>query len=65
MWASTKVNPPSPDPTQRLVMALMPVVFTVTLAHLPAGLVIYWACNNALTVVQQALVTRISGPPPS
>jgi YidC/Oxa1 family membrane protein insertase len=65
MWASTKVNPPSPNPTQRRVMALMPVVFTITMAHFPAGLVIFWACNNTLTVVQQVLVTRICGPRPS
>jgi YidC/Oxa1 family membrane protein insertase len=65
MWASTRLNPPPPDPTQRLVMTLMPVIFTVTLAKFPAGLVIYWAFNNALTVLQQALIMRTSGPRPS
>jgi YidC/Oxa1 family membrane protein insertase len=62
MWASTRLGPPPADPTQRLVAILMPVIFTVTLAKFPAGLVIYWACNNALAVLQQALFIRLPRP---
>ena len=32
----------------------MPVIFTIMLASSPAGLVIYWAWNNTLSVAQQA-----------
>jgi hypothetical protein len=32
----------------------MPVIFTFMLATFPAGLVIYWAWNNTLSVLQQA-----------
>ena len=32
----------------------MPLLFTFMLASFPAGLVIYWAWNNSLSVLQQA-----------
>jgi YidC/Oxa1 family membrane protein insertase len=31
------------------------------LAHFPAGLVIYWAWNNTLSVAQQAFIMRRNG----
>lgn len=34
----------------------MPVFFTFLLASFPAGLVIYWAWNNLLSVIQQAAI---------
>jgi membrane protein insertase Oxa1/YidC/SpoIIIJ len=39
----------------------MPVIFTVMLASFPAGLVIYWAWNNVLSVGQQWLIMKKHG----
>ena len=39
----------------------MPLLFTFMLAHFPAGLVIYWAWNNLLSVIQQAYIMRRNG----
>jgi len=61
MWFQMKLNPQPPDPTQQMIFAWMPVIFTFMLAHFPAGLVIYWAWNNTLSVAQQAFIMRRNG----
>jgi len=61
MWAQMKVNPPPPDPTQRMMFAWMPVIFTFMLAKFSAGLVIYWAWNNTLSVTQQSIIMKKHG----
>jgi YidC/Oxa1 family membrane protein insertase len=69
MWLQHKLNPSPPDPIQAKVFAWMPVIFTVMLASFPAGLVIYWAWNNVLSIGQQWLIMKKTGaigaPPPS
>jgi YidC/Oxa1 family membrane protein insertase len=61
MWAQMKLNPAPPDPVQQKVFAWMPVFFTFLLAHFPAGLVIYWAWNNSLSVLQQSVIMSRQG----
>jgi YidC/Oxa1 family membrane protein insertase len=61
MWAQMKLNPAPPDPTQQVIFNWMPVIFTFMLASFPAGLVIYWAWNNTLSVAQQAVIMRRHG----
>jgi YidC/Oxa1 family membrane protein insertase len=39
----------------------MPLVFTFMLAGFSAGLVIYWAWNNTLSVLQQGLIMKKNG----
>ena len=39
----------------------LPIVFTVMLASFPAGLVIYWAWNNTLSMAQQYVIMRRMG----
>jgi YidC/Oxa1 family membrane protein insertase len=56
MWFQMKLNPAPPDPVQQKIFAWMPVVFTYMLASFPSGLVIYWAWNNFLSVVQQSVI---------
>lgn len=47
------------DPTQqRMMMVLLPIVFTVMFVNFPAGLVLYWLMNNILTVAQQWVTNR-------
>jgi YidC/Oxa1 family membrane protein insertase len=47
-----------PDPTQRRIMYLMPIVFTFFMLSMPSGLVVYWLVNNLLAIGQQYLVNR-------
>jgi YidC/Oxa1 family membrane protein insertase len=61
MWFQMKLNPTPPDPTQQLIFGWMPVIFTFMLAGFPAGLVIYWAWNNTLSVLQQSFIMRRNG----
>ena len=51
-----KLNPSPPDPMQQKLFTWMPIVFTFLLARFPAGLVIYWAWNNSLSVLQQSVI---------
>jgi len=61
MWFQMKLNPTPPDPTQQLIFGWMPLIFTFMLAGFPAGLVIYWAWNNTLSVLQQSFIMRRNG----
>lgn len=61
MWVQMKLNPPPPDPTQAMIFNWMPVIFTFMLGTFPAGLVIYWAWNNTLSVTQQWFIMKRHG----
>src|SRR5690242_2064590 len=61
MWVQMKLNPAPPDPTQQVIFNWMPLIFTFMLAGFPAGLVIYWAWNNTLSVIQQSVIMRRNG----
>ncbi len=61
MWFQMKLNPTPPDPTQKMIFDWMPLIFTFMLAGFPAGLVIYWAWNNLLSVIQQSYIMRKNG----
>ncbi len=61
MFLQQRLNPPPPDPVQARIFQLLPIIFTFLLARFPAGLVIYWAWNNALSIAQQWLIMRNAG----
>ena len=61
MWVQMKLNPAPPDPTQKMIFDWMPLIFTFMLAAFPAGLVIYWAWNNLLSVLQQSFIMHRNG----
>ena len=61
MWVQMRLNPPPPDPTQAMIFNWMPVIFTFMLGSFPAGLVIYWAWNNLLSVAQQWFIMKRHG----
>ena len=61
MWVQMKLNPAPPDPTQKMIFDWMPVIFTFMLANFSAGLVIYWAWNNTLSVIQQSVIMHKNG----
>lgn len=61
MFLQMRMNPTPPDPTQAMIFNWMPLVFTWMLAAFPAGLVIYWAWNNTLSIIQQAVIMKRQG----
>src|SRR5690606_17390688 len=61
MWVQMRLNPAPADPTQAIIFNWMPVIFTFMLATFPAGLVIYWAWNNFLSIVQQWVIMKRHG----
>lgn len=61
MFMQQKLNPAPADPIQARMFMLMPFFFTFLLASFPAGLVIYWAWNNTLSMAQQYLIMRRMG----
>ncbi|SNY90455.1 protein translocase subunit yidC [Cohaesibacter sp. ES.047] len=61
MFVQMKLNPAPPDPTQQMIFNWMPILFTFMLASFPAGLVIYWAWNNSLSILQQATIMKRHG----
>jgi len=63
MYVQMKMNPAPTDPIQQKIFAWMPIIFTFMLASFPAGLVIYWAWNNTLSVLQQGVIMRRQGVP--
>lgn len=56
MWLQMAMSPPATDPMQRRIFQFMPVVFTFIMATFPAGLLIYWAWSNVLTIFQQYII---------
>lgn len=60
MWAQFQLNPQTPG-TPKWIFNILPLVFTFMLASFPAGLVIYWAWNNLLSVIQQSVIMKRNG----
>jgi len=54
-----KMMPSSPDPIQRRMFQLLPVMFSVSAVWFPSGLVLYWITNNILSMGQQALTNAL------
>ncbi|MDR1334754.1 MAG: membrane protein insertase YidC [Holosporaceae bacterium] len=59
MFWQQKIGPSSPDAAQAKVMLfVMPIMFTCMFAQLPSGLVVYWTFSNILSIGQQYIVSR-------
>lgn len=58
MFLQIKLNPTPPDPMQARVMMVMPLVFGGMMFFFPAGLVLYWCVNNAISIAQQRYIMR-------
>ena len=61
MWLQQKLNPQPPDPMQARMFQILPFVFTFMLGQFAAGLVIYWAWSNSLSILQQWVITKRAG----
>lgn len=58
MFLQQKLNPPPADPMQQKIFQFMPIIFTVMFLWFPAGLVLYWVVNNALSIAQQWFINK-------
>ena len=56
VWLQQAMNPPAPDPMQRRIFGLMPIMFTFIMAPFAAGLLVYWIWNNILSIIQQYVI---------
>ncbi len=61
MWLQTAMNPPATDPIQRQIFMFLPLLFTFIMAVFPAGLLVYWAWNNILSIAQQYFIMNRFG----
>ncbi|HEX5319465.1 MAG TPA: YidC/Oxa1 family membrane protein insertase, partial [Stellaceae bacterium] len=61
MFLQQKLNPQPVDPVQAKMFMALPIVFTYMLSAFPAGLVIYWAWNNSLSIAQQWVIMHRAG----
>ena len=58
MVLQQKMNPKPTDPVQAKVLGWLPYIFLILFASFPAGLLIYWAWNNVLSIAQQWIIMR-------
>jgi YidC/Oxa1 family membrane protein insertase len=58
MVIQQRLNPKPADEIQAAMMNYMPYLFLFMFATFPAGLVIYWAWNNTLSILQQLYINR-------
>ena len=58
MFLQQKLNPAPPDPIQAKVMGMLPFIFIFLFAQFAAGLVLYWTCNNILSIAQQWIIMK-------
>jgi YidC/Oxa1 family membrane protein insertase len=61
MWFQQRLNPQPTDPIQAKVFFYLPFLFTFLLSSFSAGLVIYWAWNNTLSILQQWFIMKRMG----
>ena len=60
MYLQQKMSPEPADPVQATMMKLMPVMFLFMFSRFPAGLLIYWAWNNILSIIQQYYINKMA-----
>jgi YidC/Oxa1 family membrane protein insertase len=61
MVLQQRMTPTTMDPQQaRMMMTIMPIMFTVLFYQFPSGLVLYWMVSNLLAIAHQAWVNRKS-----
>jgi YidC/Oxa1 family membrane protein insertase len=59
MILQQRMTPSTMDPAQaRMMMTVMPVMFTVLFYQFPSGLVLYWMVSNLLAIAHQVWVNR-------
>jgi YidC/Oxa1 family membrane protein insertase len=51
------------DKTQRRLLFIFPIVFSVIIIRFPAGLIVYWITTNVWTIGQQLFIRKFMPPP--
>jgi YidC/Oxa1 family membrane protein insertase len=63
MVLQQKMTPTTMDPSQaRMMLTVMPVMFTLLFYQFASGLVLYWLVSNVLGILQQVLTNRSPAP---
>lgn len=59
-YLQTKVTTPnaSTDPTQKIMLYMMPIFLGYISATVPPGLALYWVVMNVVTILQQIYINR-------
>ncbi len=57
--AMQRMMPAAPDPMQRRMMQLLPIMFMFFAFAFPSGLVLYWVTNNLLSMLQQGVMMQL------
>lgn len=59
MFVQQKMTPTAGDPRQaKMMLIVMPVMFTFMFLNLASGLVLYWSVSNVLQILQQWYMNR-------
>ena len=58
MFIQQMLNPTPPVHMQAKMMKMLPIIFTFFFLWFPAGLVLYWLCNNILSIAQQWVINK-------
>jgi len=58
MFVQQRMTGSATDPTQRQMMYIMPIMFTVMFFNFPSGLVLYWLTNNLVMLLFQFFFQR-------
>jgi YidC/Oxa1 family membrane protein insertase len=59
MILQQKMTPTTMDPAQaRMMLTVMPIMFTLLFYQFASGLVLYWLVSNVLGILQQQLINR-------
>ncbi len=62
MFIQQKITPTTMDPTQAKIMMFLPVVFSLFMLQLPAGLTLYMVVSTLFGITQQYLMMREKTP---
>lgn len=56
MLVQQKMSSATTDPSQAMLMYMLPIVFTVMFMGFPSGLVLYWFVNSLMTMIEQYFI---------
>lgn len=58
MWLQQKISAQTSSPEAQSVTKIMPIIFLIMFAGMPAGLLIYWIFSNIISIIQQYWVEK-------
>ncbi|MCQ2380571.1 MAG: membrane protein insertase YidC [Victivallaceae bacterium] len=62
MVIQQRLTPMSGDPSQKKMMAMMPIIMLIFLYDLPSGLTLYWTVSNICSIAQIKLQQKFQPP---